>query len=98
MKQKSVINFVFFFVLFFFLCLSQKSVQSINVHNVEQTIKGYSGASSDEDDEEYENDGRNHNEYSSGVDDDENDQIHPRKIDHQLEWDDAAIEYGPKKV
>jgi hypothetical protein len=53
-------------------------------------------SSDDDDGDEYENDGRNHNEYSS--EDDENDQIHPRKVDHQLEWDDAAIEYGPKKV
>jgi hypothetical protein len=43
-------------------------------------------------------DGHNNNEYSSEDNDDENDQIHPKKIDHQLEWDDAAIEYGPKKV
>ncbi len=55
----------------------------------------YHGSSSDDD----ENDGRNHNEYSSGEDDDdENHQTHPKKLDHQLEWDDAAIEYGPKKV
>jgi hypothetical protein len=73
---------------------TKKPIQSVNIHNVEQTIS----ASSDEDDDEYENNGRNPNEYSSGVDDDEIDQVHPRKIDHQLEWDDAAIEYGPKKV
>ncbi len=94
MKQKSVINFLSLCIIFFLFVLSQKPVQSVNIHNVEQTIS----ASSDEDDDEYENNGRNHNEYSSGVDDDEIDQVHPRKIDHQLEWDDAAIEYGPKKV
>jgi len=58
----------------------------------------YPGSSSDDDGEEYENDGRNKNEYSSEDDDYEHDQIHPKKIDHQLEWDDAAIEYGSKKV
>jgi hypothetical protein len=58
----------------------------------------YEGASSDDD--EY--DGHNQNEYSSeddeDDDDEDNDQSHPIKHDHQLEWDDAAIEYGPKKV
>jgi hypothetical protein len=56
----------------------------------------YPGSSSDDDGDEYENDGRNNNEYSS--EDDEQNQIHRKKVDHQLEWDDAAIEYGPKKV
>jgi len=78
---------------------TKKPVQSINIHNVEKTMDEYPGTSSDDDGDEYENDGRNNNEYSSEEDGDyENDQKHPRKIDHQLEWDDAAIEYGPKKV
>lgn len=63
------------------------------MHNIEQTMKGYSGASSDDD----EDDGHNHNEYLSEDDGDHN-QVQSKKIDHQLEWDDAAIEYGPKKV
>lgn len=54
----------------------------------------YHGSSSD--DEEDEHDGRNHPDCSS--EDDDVDQSHPRKLDHQLEWDDAAIEYGAKKV
>jgi hypothetical protein len=59
-------------------------------------MNGYPGTSSDDDDE---HDGHNRNEYSSEDDDDrENNPKHPRKLDHQLEWDDAAIEYGPKKV
>lgn len=61
-------------------------------------MNAYAGASSDEDEGD-ENDGRNHNEYSSeDEEEDTHDQIRPRKLDHQLEWDDAAIEYGPKKV
>jgi hypothetical protein len=76
---------------------TKKPVQSINMHNIEQTTKGYPGISSDD---ECENDGRNHNEYSSEDDDDdyEKDKKNPKKLDHQLEWDDAAIEYGSKKV
>ena len=51
------------------------------------------------DDDEYENDGRHQNEDSSEEDEaEENGQTHPKKLDHQLEWDDAAIQYGPKKV
>jgi len=67
-------------------------------HNIEQTTNEYS----DDDGDDYENDDHNSDEYSSGGDDDddgnENEQIRTKKIDHQLEWDDAAIEYGPKKV
>jgi hypothetical protein len=75
----------------------KKSIQAVNIHNVEQKMTGYPGVSSDDDDDE--NDGQNRNHYSSGEDDDyENDKSQPRKVDHQLEWDDAAIEYGPKKV
>jgi hypothetical protein len=79
---------------------TKKSVQSVNIHNVENPMNEYPGSSSDDDGDEYENDGRNNNnnEYSSGEDNYENDQIPRKKLDHQLEWDDAAIEYGPKKV
>ena len=82
-----------------FGCL-QKTAPPVNLPNVEKTMNAYAGASSDEDDgDEYENDGHNHNEYSSeDEEEDTHDQIRPRKLDHQLEWDDAAIEYGPKKV
>jgi len=73
---------------------TKKPIQSVNIHNVEQTLNGeYPGSSSDDDGDENENNGR-----SSEDDEYENDQKHPRKLDHQLEWDDAAIEYGPKKV
>lgn len=78
---------------------TKKSVPSVGNPHVEQNINAYSGGSSDDD--EYENDGPNQNEYSSDDDDDddyEHNHIHPKKVDHQLEWDDAAIEYGPKKV
>jgi len=68
----------------------------VNIHNVEQTRNEYPASSSDEEDDEYGNQGHNRNEYVSEEDDDY--QKHPRKVDHQLEWDDAAIEYGPKKV
>jgi hypothetical protein len=68
-------------------------------------MKEYEGTSSEED--EY--DDQDHNEYSSESDDDDDDdeededyydhnQIHPKKRDHQLEWDDEVLEYGPKKV
>jgi hypothetical protein len=68
----------------------------IQLTNIEKATNEYHGSSSDDEDE---NDGRNHNEYSSEDDDAyENGQAHPRKLDHQLEWDDAAIEYAPKKV
>ncbi|CAF4419397.1 unnamed protein product [Rotaria sp. Silwood2] len=77
---------------------TKKPVQSINMPNVEQTMDEYPGSSSDDEGEEYENDDNNHNEYSSDDDGYENNQVHPKKHDHQLEWDDAAIEYGPKKV
>lgn len=71
----------------------------------------YDGATSD-DDEEY--NGQNYDEYSSGEDhDDEDDEdvddeeeedqeeqrpVSSRKHEHQLEWDEGAVEYGPKKV
>ncbi|CAF3414907.1 unnamed protein product [Rotaria sp. Silwood1] len=77
---------------------TKKPVQSVNVHNIKETIHQYEGTSSDED--EY--DEHSHNEYSSDEDDDDDDddnnQIHQKKNDHQLEWDDEAMEYGPKKV
>ena len=77
----------------------QKSVPPVNLQSVGKTMHAYAGGSSDEDDgDEYENEGHNHNEYSSEDEEEEHDQTHPRKVDHQLEWDDAAIEYGPKKV
>jgi len=79
---------------------TKKPAPSVNIHDVEQTLDEYAGSSSDDDGNDYDNDdGHNRNEYSSDDDyEDENDQIRPRKPDHQLEWDDAAIEYGPKKV
>lgn len=65
--------------------------------NMTRTMNGYHGSSSD--DEEYENEGQNHQDCSSDEEEvDGHDQSHPRKVDHQLEWDDAAIEYGAKKV
>ncbi|CAF2577588.1 unnamed protein product [Rotaria sp. Silwood2] len=79
---------------------TKKPVQPMNVHNIKQTTDKYEGTSSDED--EY--DDHSHNEYSSDEDDDDyeddddNNQIHQKKNDHQLEWDDEAMEYGPKKV
>ncbi len=79
-----------FILLYYFI---QKPIQ---LTNIEKATNEYHGSSSDDEDE---NDGRNHNEYSSEDDDAyENGQAHPRKLDHQLEWDDAAIEYAPKKV
>jgi hypothetical protein len=67
---------------------------------MEPTIHEYEGTSSEEDDDGDEYDGHSHNEYSSEGDDDdyENNQIYQKKHNHQLEWDDAAMEYGPKKV
>jgi len=81
----------------------KKPVQSLSPHNIEQIVREYDGTSSEEDDDGNEYDGHSQNEYSSeddGEDDDyyENNQIHPIKHDHQLEWDDEAMEYGPKKV
>ncbi|CAF4559384.1 unnamed protein product [Rotaria sp. Silwood2] len=79
---------------------TKKPVQPMNVHNIKQTTDKYEGTTSDED--EY--DDHSHNEYSSDEDDDDyeddddNNQIHQKKNDHQLEWDDEAMEYGPKKV
>jgi hypothetical protein len=80
---------------------TRKPAPTMHIHDVEQTLHEYAGSSSDDDGDDYDNDtGHNRNEYSSDDDDDvdENEQIRPRKPDHQLEWDDAAIEYGPKKV
>ena len=73
----------------------------MTIHDVEQTLHEYVGSSSDDDDgDDYDNEeGLNRNEYSTDDDyEEENNQIRPKKPDHQLEWDDAAIEYGPKKV
>jgi hypothetical protein len=67
----------------------------MNIHNMEETMQEYEGTSSEEDDEY---DGHSQDEYSSEEDDYENNQIHPKKHDHQLEWDDEVMEYGPKKV
>lgn len=73
---------------------TKKSVPSINEENVEHKMNDYPEISSDD---EYEHD--NHNAYSSEEDNDyENDRMHRKKLEHQLEWDDAAIEYGPQKV
>ncbi|CAF1250602.1 unnamed protein product [Rotaria sordida] len=78
---------------------TKKPVQSINMQNIEQTMNQYPDESSDDEGVEYENDNNNHHEYSSEDDDDyENKRIRSNKHKHQLEWDDAAIEYGPKKV
>jgi len=79
---------------------TKKPVQSVDIQNV---INEYHGSSSDDDDE-YENNTHHHHHHCnqcSSEDDDEdytNDQIHAKKHGHQLEWDDAAIEYGPKRV
>ncbi|CAF1423677.1 unnamed protein product [Rotaria magnacalcarata] len=76
---------------------TKKSAQSVNIHNIEQTLDEYPGSSSDDEDAEFQT--NNRNEYSSEDDgDDENNKVHKKKVDHQLEWDDAAIGYGPKKV
>ncbi|CAF3063832.1 unnamed protein product [Rotaria socialis] len=76
---------------------TKKSAQSVNIHNTEQTLDEYPGSSSDDEDAEFQT--NNRNEYSSEDDgEDENNKIHKKKVDHQLEWDDAAIGYGPKKV
>jgi len=79
---------------------TKKPIPTVNIHDVEQTLHEYAGSSSDEDGDDSENDiGHNRNEYSSDDDyEEENHHIRPQKPDHQLEWDDAAIEYGPKKV
>jgi len=54
----------------------------------------YEGTSS-----EYEEEDGSQNEYSDEEEEDyENDRIYPKKQDHQLEWDDEEMEYGPKKV
>lgn len=72
---------------------------------MKQTVHKYEGASSDDEDCM----DHSQSEYSSGeeddddeddvdYEDDENNQIHAKKSDHQLEWDDEALEYGPKQV
>jgi len=87
---------------------TKKSVQSIDANQFNTQVHDeYEGTSSDDD--EY--DGHSHNEYSSENDDEEDDyddedeceenyydhnQIHSKQ--HQLEWDDEALEYGPRKV
>ncbi len=70
---------------------------------MEQTMDEYDGTSSEYDEEGDEYNRYSQNEYSSENDDDDDDdytnnQIYPKKQDHQLEWDDEAMEYGPKKV
>jgi len=80
---------------------TKKSVQPMNLHNMEQTMQEYEATSSEEDDNGDEYDGHSNNEYSSEDDDDEyyeNNQINPPKHGHQLEWDDEVMEYGPKTV
>lgn len=84
----------------------QKAAQSTNPHHIDTNVQEYEGTTLEED--EY--DGHSHNDYSSEEDDDEDDeedeeeeyydqnQIHSRKHEHQLEWDDEVMEYGPKKV
>ena len=58
----------------------------------------YLGMSSDDEGDEYEDHAHHcHGCVSKDIKDYEHDQIN-QKLDHQLEWDDAAIEYGPKKV
>ncbi len=68
----------------------------------QQPIDEYDGTSSEYDEDGDEYDGHSQNEYSSDNDDDadryENNQNYPKKHDHQLEWDDEEMEYGPKKV
>lgn len=59
----------------------------------------YPDSSSDDEGDEYENNDHNQQVYSSEDEDNvRKNQAYKKKIDHQLEWDDAAIEYGPKKV
>ncbi|CAF1018548.1 unnamed protein product [Adineta steineri] len=78
---------------------TKKPVQPINIQNMEEMMQEYEGGSSSEEDDEC--DGQSHNEYSSEEEEDEdydNNQINQKKHNHQLEWDDDDIEYGPKKV
>lgn len=76
---------------------TKKPVPSANIHPIGQTMHTYSGASSDDD--ECDHDGHNQDDYSSEDEEDyEEDRARQAKLEHQLEWDDAAIEYGPKKV
>ncbi|CAF0754565.1 unnamed protein product [Adineta steineri] len=75
---------------------AKNTIESVDIHNVEQPTNGHPGASSDDEGDEFEN---NRNGNLSGDDDDfKIDSKNPRTLDHQYEWDDAAIEYGPKKV
>ncbi|UJR21434.1 hypothetical protein I4U23_024520 [Adineta vaga] len=79
---------------------TKKSVPTMNVPNMEQVMDmdEYEGTSSEEDEND-ECDDHSHNDYSSEEDDTyETNQIHAKKRHHQLEWDDEALEYGPKKV
>jgi hypothetical protein len=70
----------------------------------QQHMDEYEGTSSEYDEDGDEYDGHSQNEYSSENNDDDDDdryknnQIYPKKHDHQLEWDDEEMEYGPKKV
>lgn len=98
----------------------KSTTPTVKMHQLEQTLHDYDGASSEED--EYEE--HHYGEYSSEGEDEvaeeeeeenedeeeddeeeENDEddhyrrIHPRQVEHQLEWDDdVAMGYGPKKV
>lgn len=67
----------------------------VQATHIEQTLNEYDGNSSD-DGQDY--DGEDHNEYSSEDEEEIHEQINPKKHEHQLEWDDAAIEYGPNRV
>lgn len=69
----------------------------MNVQNMDQVMDEYEGTSSEDDEEECGE--HSPNEYSSEEDDAyEVNEIHAKKHHHQLEWDDEAMEYGPKKV
>ena len=108
LDETKVRIFLLFFISIVPRVLFQKSVQSIDANQFNTQVHDeYEGTSSDDD--EY--DGHSHNEYSSENDDEEDDyddedeceenyydhnQIHSKQ--HQLEWDDEALEYGPRKV
>ncbi|CAF1435096.1 unnamed protein product, partial [Adineta ricciae] len=75
---------------------TKKSVPPMNVQNMDQIMDEYEGTSSEDDEECGEH---SPNEYSSEEDEAyEINEIHAKKHHHQLEWDDEAMEYGPKKV
>lgn len=72
----------------------------MNSYKMQQTMEEYDdGTSSEFDEDADEYDGDSQNDYSSEEDQDhDNNQIYSKKQGHQLEWDDEALEYGPKKV